>query len=175
MNEARSIRIREERPEDIDAIRALNLAAFGQVEEGRIVDALRAKGGVLLSLVATMGERVIGHALYSPVSIDSKEATLQGAGLGPMAVLPEFQRRGVGARLITFGIERLKERGIPFIVVVGHPEYYPRLGFRPASGLGIRSEWELPDDVFMVLPLDESKMKGVSGLATYRPEFSDAS
>lgn len=91
-----------------------------------------------------------------------------------MAVLPEFQRRGIGSQLIAFGNAELTKRGLPFIVVVGHPEYYPRFGFRPGSVYGIRSEWELPDDVFMVLGLDESVMKGVSGLAKYRPEFSDA-
>ena len=91
-----------------------------------------------------------------------------------MAVLPEFQRRGIGAQLIAFANAELKKRLFPFIVVVGHPEYYPRFGFRSASGFGIRSEWELPDDVFMILVLDESVMKGVLGLAKYRPEFSDA-
>lgn len=171
MSEA--VHIREERPGDIEAIRNLNLAAFGQAQEGQIVDALRTNGGVLLSLVAMIGGQVVGHALYSPVSIGSKETTLQGAGLGPMAVLPEFQRRGIGSRLIAFGNAELTKRGVPFIVVVGHPEYYPRFGFRSASGFGIRSEWELPDDVFMVLVLDESRMKDVSGLAKYRPEFLD--
>jgi len=166
------VNIREERPEDIEAIRMLNLTAFGQPQEGGIIEALRTNGGVLLSLVATIDERVVGHALYSPVSIGFNEKKVVGAGLGPMAVLPELQRKGIGSKLIEFGNMQLRERGCPFIVVVGHPEYYPRFGFRPASDYGIRCEWDVPDNVFMVLVLDESKMKGVSGLAKYRAEFS---
>ena len=96
-----------------------------------------------------------------------------GAGLGPMAVLPEYQRQGIGGKLIETGNQKLREAGCPFIVVVGHPEYYPRFGFKPASGYGMKCEWDVPDNVFMVLVTDRSKMKGVSGLAKYRQEFSD--
>jgi putative acetyltransferase len=89
-----------------------------------------------------------------------------------MAVLPECQRQGIGAKLIDAGNRQLKDDGCPFIVVVGHPEYYPRFGFKPARAQGIACEWEVPDDVFMVLVLDPGKMQGVSGLAKYRREFS---
>jgi len=98
-----------------------------------------------------------------------------GAGLGPMAVLPEYQRQGIGSKLIEAGNRQLKEDGCPFIVVVGHAEYYPRFGFRPARAQGITCEWEVPDDVFMLLVLDPVKMQGVSGLAKYRNEFSSVS
>lgn len=163
--------IREERPDDIEAIREVNDHAFGQELEGKIVDALRANGAALISLVATINGRVVGHIMFSPASIGE----LSGAGLAPMAVLPEHQRHGIGSKLIEAGNERLKDAGCAFIIVLGHPDYYPRLGFRPAVELGIRCEWEVPAEAFMILVLDQTRMQGVSGLAKYRPEFSAVS
>jgi len=168
-----SVTIREEHPEDIEAIRGVNEKAFGQAQESHLVDALRSNGGVLLSLVATVNSLVVGHILYSPVSVGTEGEEVMGAGLGPMAVLPEYQRQGIGGNLIETGNQKLREAGCPFIVVVGHPEYYPRFGFEPARGYGMKCEWDVPDSVFMVLVTDRSKMKGVSGLAKYRQEFSD--
>lgn len=162
--------IREERPEDLEAIREVNRLAFAQETEARIVDALRANGAALLSLVAIVNGKVAGHIMYSPATI----ASLAGAALGPMAVLPELQRSGIGGRLVTSGNLMLRDRGCPFVIVVGHPEYYPRFGFTAAKPLGILCEWELPDDVFMVLALDPSRMAGVRGMARYRPEFAEA-
>ena len=92
-----------------------------------------------------------------------------------MAVLPEHQRQGIGSGLIEAGNRKLKEAGCPFIVVVGHADYYPRFGFRPASNQGIGCEWDVPDNVFMLLVLNPGKMLGVSGLAKYRHEFSTVS
>jgi putative acetyltransferase len=89
-----------------------------------------------------------------------------------MAVLPEYQRRGIGTKLIEFGTTRLKQSGCPFIVVLGHTDYYPRFGFRPASDYGLKCEWSVPDNAFMALALDESKIGCLSGLAKYRAEFS---
>ncbi len=172
MSEFDFIEIREERPDDIAAVRELNRRAFGQDQEGNIVDALMANGAALLSLVATLNDRVVGHIMYSPVSIDGKG---RGAALGPMAVIPERQRQGIGSKLIEAGNQKLKDAGCPFIIVVGHADYYPRFGFRPASEHGIKCEWDVPDDVFMLLVLDQAKMEGVSGLAKYRHEFSSIS
>ena len=162
------IDIAEERPGDVVAIRDLNRRAFGQDQEGNIVDALRSSGAALLSLVATLNGQVAGHIMYSPIAVGS----VTGAALGPMAVLPEHQRKGIGSKLVEAGNRTLGDRGCPFIIVVGHPEFYPRFGFRPAITLGITCEWELPDEVFMALVLDGATMEGVSGLAKYRDEFS---
>jgi putative acetyltransferase len=108
------IEIREERPHDIGAVRDLNRRAFGQNQEANIVDALRNNGAALLSLVATVDDRVVGHIMYSPLSIDDK---LEGAALGPMAVLPEHQRQGIGSKLVEAGNRKLKEAGCSFIML----------------------------------------------------------
>jgi putative acetyltransferase len=166
------IEIREERSDDVPAVRDLNRRAFGQGQESNIVDALRGNGAALLSVVATVNGRVVGHIMYSPAII---AGNVTGAALGPMAVLPAYQRQGIGSKLIEAGNRKLKDAGCPFILVVGHADYYPRFGFRPASEHGIKCEWEVPDEVFMLLVLDEAKMKDVSGLAKYRHEFSSVS
>jgi putative acetyltransferase len=162
------IEIRSEEPQDIEAIRDVNRRAFGQEQEGRIVDALRANGGALLSLVATQQAQVVGHVMYSPARIGS----VDGAALGPMAVVPEEQGHGIGTKLVEGGNDQLARSGCPFIVVVGHPKFYRRFGFRPARLHEITCEWELPDDVFMVLSLDDVQMARAVGAAVYRPEFN---
>ena len=162
------IEIREEHPTDVTAIRDVNRRAFGQDQEGHIVDALRSNGAALLSLVATLKDQVVGHIMYSPLFVGD----VTGSGLGPMAVLPELQRQGIGSNLVRTGNRKLKDAGCPFVVVVGHSSFYPRFGFKPASTYGISCEWNVPDNVFMLLVLDQAKMQGVSGLAKYRPEFS---
>jgi predicted dehydrogenase/predicted N-acetyltransferase YhbS len=165
------VEIRAERPDDIGAIREVNRRAFGQDQEGNIVDALRSSGASRLSLVATVAGRVVGHVIYSPASI----AGVTGAALGPMSVAPDYQRQGIGSRLVEAGNRMLRATACPFIVVLGHARFYPRFGFVPASTRGITCEWSVPDDVFMVAVLDERKMEGVSGLTKYREEFSAVS
>jgi putative acetyltransferase len=161
--------IREEQADDAAEIREVNDKAFGQPLEGNLVDLLRANGGILLSLVALSDAQIVGHILFSPVSLGLDGEVLQGAGLGPMAVLPEFQQKNIGTQLVSEGIDRLRKRGCPFVVVLGHPEYYPRCGFVPASRYNVRCEWEVPNEAFMLLRLSNCE---VSGLAKYREEFS---
>jgi putative acetyltransferase len=162
------VEIRDEQPADIPAIGDVNLHAFGGHTEGELVDALRSNGGAILSLVALVDGRVAGHILFSPVQVND----LTGAALAPMAVLPEYQHRGIGSQLVRAGVARLEQLGCPFVLVLGHPRYYPRFGFKPAAQYGITCEWEVPSDVFMVLVLDESRMTSASGPAVYRPEFA---
>ena len=167
------IKIREEQPQDATGIREVNERAFDQPQEADIVDKVRRNCSDRLSLVAEVNNQVVGHILFSTVILESEGRTLQGMGLAPMAVLPEFQRQRIGGELIRSGISKLESRGCPFVMVLGHPDYYPRFGFELASRYGIRSEWEVPDDAFMILVLDESEMQGISGVARYRPEFSE--
>lgn len=161
------IAVRDEQPGDLAAIRAVNDAAFDQPLEGRIVDALRAHGAVRLSLVAEVDGRVVGHILFSPVV----SAGAEGLGLGPMAVTPEQQRRGVGGVLIEAALERLRASGCPFVVVLGHHDYYTRFGFVPASRHGLRCEWDVPDESFMVHVIDPAATTAAAGMIRYRPEF----
>lgn len=162
------VAVRREQATDISAIREIHGRAFGQDDEGVIVDALRANDAALLSLVAVVDERIVGHILYSPAHLGD----IAGAALGPMAVLPGYQRQGIGSRLVEAGNEQLRDTGCPFIVVVGHPAFYPRFGFTPARATGLSCEWEVPDDVFMVRVLDGPRMRAASGVVRYRPEFS---
>ena len=169
------IKIREEIPQDIDAIRAINEKAFGQLQEANIIDRLRANCDGLLSVVALKDEKIIGHILFSPVTIEGNHGILKGIGLAPMAVLPEFQRQGVGSELVQAGIQILRKSKCPFIIVLGHPEYYLRFGFERASLYGIKSQWEgVPDPAFMILWLDKTMLNHVSGVAKYRDEFNEA-
>ena len=165
------IEIREERAEDADAVARVNEAAFGGPEEAAIVRSLREHGAVTLSLVAVLDGEVVGHVLYSPVTLESAGARLTGAGLAPMCVDPRHQRCGIGAQLVAAGNESLRAAGCPFIVVVGHPDYYPRFGFEPASRHAVRCQWDVPDAAFMLLPLDRERLLGVKGVARYRDEF----
>ena len=99
-------------------------------------------------------------------------STIEGVGLGPMAVLPDFQGQGIGLTLVEAGLRAIRDRASPFVVVLGHPQYYPRFGFKPASERGIASQWRnIPGGAFMALILDEDGMNNVSGVATYGPEF----
>ncbi len=144
------------------------------------MDALRAAGAVIASLVAEAEGEVVGHILFSPATLashsDEEEGEGQAAGattiaaLGPMAVLPNWQRRGVGGQLIRAGLEACRAAGYDLCIVLGHPAYYPRFGFRPAAPLGIR--WEHGGgDAFMVTELRPGALAGRGGVARYRPEF----
>jgi putative acetyltransferase len=168
------IAIRREQPQDVKAIREVNLLAFGQPQEADVVDKLRQNCPDLLSLVALVDDRVVGHILFSPATIQGREGTLHGMGLAPMSVLPEYQRQGIGSELVRTGIAELKNGRCPFVIVLGHAEYYPRFGFERASAHGISSEWDVPDEAFMILVLDEPEMRGISGMARYQPEFAEA-
>lgn len=166
------ISIREESPADAAGIQRVLESAFEKTTEADLVDRLRVNGGAALSLVAEDGERIVGHALFTTVTLGTRPRPIEGMGLGPLAVLPEFQKRGIGGKLIRDGARRLHEYGCPYIVVLGSPDYYPRFGFEPASRFHVRCEWDVPEGAFMLLPLDRYRMQACSGLVTYREEFA---
>ena len=163
--------LREERPADVPAIHRLNTASFDSDAEARLVDALRANGGLTLSLVAQVSGEIVGHIGFSPVVIEGSSGIAHGVGLAPMAVAPALQRQGIGGRLVAEGLRRLGAAGQPFCVVLGHAEYYPRHGFIRASVRGIRWEKAVPDEVFFVHELTPGGLAGVEGIVRYRPEF----
>jgi putative acetyltransferase len=162
--------IRPECTADVAAIRAVHLAAFPTPAEADLVDRLRAGGKARISLVAEEDGRVVGQILFSPVAIVADDGDVMGLGLAPLAVLPQCQRRGIGSRLVCEGLAECRRQQQPFVVVLGHPEYYPRFGFERAGPRGIRNEYNA-DDAFMVLPLQPGALP-VSGLATYSDEFA---
>ncbi len=164
--------IRPEKPEDIPAIRIVNERAFGRAAEADLVDALRRNGKAAISLVAEDEGRIIGHILFSPVMVESGEGEVIGLGLGPMAVVPERQKRGIGSMLVEHGLKRCREDGHRFVVVLGHPDYYPRFGFVPAVRFNIKSEYNVADEVFMVMELQEGALQDQAGIVKYQPEFS---
>ncbi len=163
--------VRGEREEDFAAIRRVNQAAFGRPDEGELVDAIRESGALICSLVAEVEGQIAGHVLFTPVTLDTGDGGVTGAGLGPVAVLPEFQRQGLGSRLIVAGLDICREAGYGFAVVLGHSSYYPRFGFRPSRPLGIRWEHNAPEEAFMVMALRDGGLEGLSGIVRYRPEF----
>ncbi len=166
------LNIREETISDHNALRRVLQEAFGRDEEANLVAILRANGKIRLSLVAEIENQLAGHILFSPVTIEGIESTPSGLGLAPLAVLPGFQRLGIGAGLVVAGIERLRTENCPWVAVLGHPTYYPKFGFVPASRYGLQCEYGVPDEVFMVLELAEGMLRGHSGTVKYQPEFS---
>ena len=167
--------IREEMETDAQAIRRLNEEAFGQSIEANIVDNLRSSCDQRLSLVAVLEERVVGHIFFSLVILESNGSKREGMGLGPMAVLPSLQRRRIGSRLVEEGLARMRGDGCPFVVVLGHHDYYPRFGFERASNYGVRCQWEgVPDEAFMILVNEEGAIPAEGGIIRYREEFSEA-
>jgi putative acetyltransferase len=164
------MRIRSEEPADVSAIRAVNLAAFETSAEADLVDALRGQATPLISLVAEDGGAIVGHILFSPVTLN-RHPDVQMMGLGPMAVVPARQRQGIGSALIREGLDTCKRVGAGAVVVVGHATYYPRFGFAPASRFGLSCQYDVPDDVFMVMELDPGALKCVAGTVRYHPAF----
>lgn len=165
-----SIHIREEKEGDIAGIRDVNCAAFETDTEANLVDALRESGTAVISLVAEEQGSIVGHILFSPVTM-SGSSKLKLAGLGPMSVIPSRQRAGIGSELVEEGLRRCRASGHDAVVVLGHPDYYPRFGFVPSVRFGIRSEYDVPDDAFMVLELREGALRSAQGIACYHPAF----
>lgn len=166
------MQIRSEIPQDRTAISAVNQCAFLSDGEARIVCRLREEAEPLVSLVVERGRSIVGHILFSPVSLDAHpEPGIMG--LGPMAVMPRYQRQGLGSLLVRAGLEECHKLGSGAVVVLGHPEYYPRFGFEPASRFGITSEYDAPDDAFMALELEPGYLSDMAGTVRYHAAFAE--
>ncbi|WP_408010441.1 GNAT family N-acetyltransferase [Pseudalkalibacillus sp. A8] len=171
-------KIRGEVVEDIQKIKEVNDQAFGQENETRLIEAIRKSDSFIpeLSLVAKTGDGdVIGHILFSLISIETKDGEESVLALAPMAVKPDCQNKGVGSALVRVGLERCEAAGYRSVVVLGHPEFYPRFGFVRASTKGIRPPFEVPDAAFMVNELVPGSLEGTKGTVQYPEAFSAAS
>jgi putative acetyltransferase len=169
------VEIRREKPEDIRQIYSVNEQAFEAPEEARIVDALREKCSDTLSLVAEDEGEIVGHIFFSPAEIEWAGTVIKGMGLAPMAVRPDRQNQGIGSDLVKAGLKLIEEKRYPFVIVLGHPGFYPKFGFVPASKYHIKCQWKgIPDEAFMIIINDPSALQGVKGIARYRDEFDEA-
>jgi predicted N-acetyltransferase YhbS len=169
-----SITIRSELPEDYAAIKTLNDLAFGQPNEGTLVEKLRLNPYYIkeLSLVAVVNSTVIGHILFFPIKIRSNSEAHASLALAPMAVLPDQQKKGIGGKLVRQGLKVAKQLGFKSVIVVGHKDYYPRFGFAPASKWRIRPPFDVPDASFLAISLRKDGLKSVSGVVEYPEEFN---
>jgi putative acetyltransferase len=166
------ITLRSESPEDIPAIHHIHTAAFERPNEAELVDALRRNKALTISLVAILDGRLVGHIAFSPVTITSSTATMEALGLAPMAVLPTYQRRGIGSQPVEAGLTACRKTPYGVVVVLGHPHYYPRFGFVPAKPWGIVWEHDAPEEAFLVKEIHEGALVHTRGVVKYRPEFA---
>ena len=164
--------IREEELADTEAIWNINADAFETEDEANLVNALRNSDCTFISLVAETEDKAAGHILFTPVELTGNKNKLKLIGLAPMAVLQKYQNQGIGTQLVKAGIELCKSKDYDAIVVLGHPNYYPRFGFVPSVAHGIKSEYEVPDEAFMILELKKNSLKGNQGVIKYHEIFN---
>ncbi len=164
-----TVHYRAEAAGDPAAVRDVHRPAFGRDDEGALVDALRSGGYNRVSLVAEEAGMPVGHILFSELLIVTPRGTVEALSLAPLAVVPGRQRRGIGSGLMREGLRACSERGHRVVVVLGHPEFYPRFGFSAALAEGLEAPFSGP--AFMALELVPGALAGVSGRVSYPPPF----
>ena len=169
---AEAPQIREEINADLESIQRVHLSAFNSPAEANLVDLLRFRGKAVISLVAEIGSEIVGHILFSPVSIEPPAKGWNALGLAPVAVIPDKQRQGIGKALVKRGLERCRELGFEVVVVLGDPGYYKKFGFQRALDHGLGNEYQA-DEHFMVLELNPGVLHQFNGQVKYAPEFNE--
>jgi putative acetyltransferase len=180
MPKKNAVRIRVERPRDAAAVYEVNRMAFGRDDEARLVEKIRSTSGFIpeLSLIALIGNQVVGHIVLSQIHVDSGKRSARTwpvLSLAPMAVRPGHQNQGIGSALVRQGLKRARRLGHKVVVVVGHPGYYPRFGFTPARPLGLEAPFPVPDEAFLALELVPGSLQGVRGKVVYPSVFEEVS
>lgn len=178
-----ALRIRQEQPQDEVVVFEINASAFSSESEANLVSTLRKQEPRCISIVAESDGVILGHLMLSPVTLhDTTKVTtnnttnnttkLELYGLAPMAVHPNHQNQGIGSALVKEGLRLCKAAEIDAVVVLGHPEFYPRFGFTPSSGFNIVSEFDVPEEVFMILEIKKGVLDEYSGTIKYHSAFS---
>jgi len=166
--------VRPEEAQHAEGVYRVEEKAFDRPNEADLCASMRKRRAVTLSLVALEDGDVIGHVLFTPVTIHGESGDIPAVGLGPLAVLPGRQKQGIGARLIRAGLEEIRQQGHSVVVVLGAPAYYTRFGFEPASRYAVSfSDPNAPADAFMLLELRRGAMEDRGGVAHYQPEFNE--
>lgn len=170
-----SIVIRQEKATDYPAVYNVHTKAFGRKDEARLTDRLRLSDIFIpeLSLVAICDNELVGHIMFTEVSVVDDDRETVSLSLAPMAVIPVMQREGIGSLLVNSGLSKARELGYESVIVLGHREYYPRFGFEPTNKWGIKAPFNVPDHVFMGLELVEGAFSGVRGIVRYAREFQE--
>ncbi len=166
--------IRREEKKDHTIVYEINRLAFGQENESQLIEKIRKGSNFVpeLSLIAEIDNKIVGHILFSRIKIVGG-SVFESLALAPMAVIPEFQKQGIGGKLIKKGIEKAKELGFDSIIVLGHKEYYPKFGFQRASKWSIECPFEVPDEAFRAIELTEKAFEGKAGTVQYPEEFME--
>lgn len=168
---ADAVEIRQEIEADAPAIWSVQEQAFSEELVARVVDMVRASDSMVLSLVAVTGDQVVGHVLFSPITVESSPADSRWVALGPLGVLPDYQGRGIGSSLVREGLALCRVRGYDGVVLHGAPGYYARFGFVRASDHGLTNAFEnLPE--FQVTELRQGALEQVAGAVRFAPEFN---
>ena len=161
--------VREEQPGDWQHVRKVNEAAFERSDEADLIDRLRQEGVVLLSLVAELGSQIVGHIMFSRMTVETAQGPVAAVSLAPMAVLPDRQGRQVGSQLVRRGLAELRDRGEQIVIVLGHEKYYPRFGFSPEKARRLVSPF--PPEAFMALELSKGALASLDGTVKYPRAF----
>jgi len=175
VNVEMKILIEAETEDDYEQIAKLHSIAFNGDGEAKLVEKLRKTPKYIreLSLVAKYRNTVIGHVLFYPIKINTDRKECDSLALAPISVIPSFQNRKVGSRLIMEGLEKARKLGFKSVIVVGHPEYYPRFGFEKASKYGISTSLDVPDDAIFAIELEKDGLKDCSGTIEYPNEYNE--
>ncbi|WP_242235460.1 GNAT family N-acetyltransferase [Bacillus cereus group sp. BfR-BA-01316] len=173
------VTMRQEQQNDYSKTEEVVKAAFSKEEfsdktEHELVSRIRKCDAFIpeLSLVA-VDEEIVGHILLSKIKIEQDGTSVESLALAPVSVAPSHQKKGIGGKLILVTLEKAKELEYGSVVVLGHPEYYPKFGFERASKWNIRAPFEVPDEVFMVMELRLNALQGVEGVVQYSSAFSE--
>ncbi len=163
------LRVRDEQPYDREQVRSVNETAFGRSGEADLIDRLWVEGAVLASFVAEVGNQIVGHILFSRMTVETAQGPAAAVSLAPMAVLPDYQGHQIGSQLVRHGLNELRARGERIVIVLGHKDYYPRFGFSPDKARYLASPF--PPEVFMALELSEGALEGIRGDVRYPSAF----